>query len=760
MPVRITCGLHPICVSLLVMCSAGSTRAVPLASPDGHLTADVSVSAGRLQYAVFRDGLNLIESSPLGLTVDGVDLGNGAASIAVLSESEHNDVRPCRGVKSQAQDTYREFTLEVTRSGGGDHRLDMVWRIYNNAVAYRYIVPGAGLRTLSNEGSSWTVPAGTQQWYQNNTSYYEGLWTQGMAGTYWITVGAPVVCKLPAGTAGGYAVITEAALVGFPGMQLEPVNGSRTLRAQHFDQQSWQCPGGQATPWRVTLCSGDLNALVNSTVIESLNPPPAPELLDADWIKPGRAVWSWWLNDVTRYEDQVPYMNAGAELGFEYILFDEKWDTWSAASLDSLFRCAISKNLRVWLWKRWTTLDDPAERAAFFDWIDARNAELGVKAIVGVKIDFMNNEAQATMDWYEQVLADAAARQLMINFHGANKPTGTARTWPNEMTREGVRGLEYNSWGEYLPPAHNATLPFTRMLAGHADYTPVTFLNAKCGATSYAHQLAMAFVLTSPVTHWADQPDRYLSSPALDVIKASPTVWDETRVLEPSAIGELTLMARRNGSRWFLAAVNGNATTARTIAVPLSFLGTGSYQMVRLGDSTATQYGFDRRTGSAGSTETMSIWLRAGGGFVAMFTPADSDGDGAGDAEDNCPAAANVDQADSDGDHHGDACDACPGTPAGWAVNAQGRPLPCPADFDADNDVDQADFGALQRCLAGEGVSVPSNCLPADLNGDQVVDHEDTEVFHGCQSGPGRPADQLCTRGSLNPPGVSAEARP
>ena len=744
MPVRITCSLRPACLSLLVLCLAGSTFAVSLTSPSGHLSAGISISAGRLEYTVDRDGLPVIEASPLGLTVDNVDLGTGVAGIVVLSESEHLDARACRGIKNQAQDRYRESVVQISRSGGGDSQFQLVWRVYDNAVACRYVIPGTGLRTLSAECSSWTLPAATREWYQGSTSYYEGLWSSAIAGSYWIVVGAPVICKLPAGTAGGYAVVTEAALVGFPGMQLEPLNGSRTLRALHLDHSSWQCTGGQLTPWRVTLHSGDLDGLVNSTVLESLNPPPAPELASADWIKPGRAVWSWWLNDVTRYEDQVPYMDAGAQLGFEYTLLDEEWDTWSAANLDYLFRYAISKNLRVWLWKRWTSLDDAAKRTAFFDWIDARNAELGVKAIVGVKIDFMNNEAMATMDWYEQVLADAAARQLMVNFHGANKPTGTARTWPNEMTREGLHGLEYNSWGDYLPPSHNAALPFTRMIAGHADYTPVTFLSGKCGATSYAHQLAMAFLLTSPVTHWADHPDRYLSSPALDVIKASPTVWDETRVLEPSAIGELALMARRSGSRWFLAAVNGNATTARTVNVPLSFLGPHSYQMVRLGDSAGTQYGFDRRTDAAGSTETLSIWLRAGGGFVAMFTPADSDGDGVSNAEDNCPATADADQTDSDGDHRGEACDACPDTPAGWVVDAQGCPLPCPADLDLDNDVDQADFGALQRCLAGEA-AIPNHCAAADLNADGRTDGLDADLLQGCASGPNQPANQLCT---------------
>ena len=349
-------------------------------------------------------------------------------------------------------------------------------------------------------------------------------------------------------------------------------------------------------------------------------------------------------------------MNAAAELGFEYVLWDEHWDTWPAADLDFLLNWAKSRGVGVWLWKRWTTLETPAQREAFFGWIDGKNRALGEKIIVGVKIDFMDSESQARMAWYEATLRDAADHELMINFHGANKPTGQARTYPHEMTREGIRGLEHNILGNHLAPAHNAALPFTRLLGGHADYTPAAFLDNKLGNTTYAQQLAMAFVLTSPLTHWADHPDRYLNSPAREVIEASPTVWDETMVLEGSEVGRLAAMSRRAGSRWFVAVVNGDAANSTTLPVSLSFLNDrprswgatanggprglkpaapccrtiadsesrpGGYRAVLLGDLPSSPYGFNRSTAAVRATDTLNIWLRPGGGFVGMFTRAD-----------------------------------------------------------------------------------------------------------------------------------------
>ena len=201
----------------------------------------------------------------------------------------------------------------------------------------------------------------------------------------------------------------------------------------------------------------------------------------------------------------------------------------------------------------------------------------------------------------------------MINFHGSNKPAGESKTWPNEMTREGIYGLEHRkvvAWGEF-----NATFPFVRMLAGHADYTPVVF-GERRKETSWAHQIASAVILTSPLLVYGGHPASLLSNPAAEMIKSIPSVWDETRVLPPSEIGELALFARRSGDRWFIAAMNG--PNARTLRLDLGFLPRGNYAALIVSDQLDTDgaVGVERRSLSG----SLQISLRASGGFVIRLS--------------------------------------------------------------------------------------------------------------------------------------------
>jgi alpha-glucosidase len=680
-------------VSIFLLPSQQSSAQVTLTSPSGNVSATISVDGtARLQYALNRQGGTVLEPSPLGITVDGVDLGTEVSEISATPPEEVNRTYDFRGVKPTATDHYNKVTLTVSRSGGiGDASFIMHWRAYDDGVAYRYQILGSGTRTIDGERSSWTLPAGTQAWYQTKYPIYEGDFTTNTVPlSMWVTT--PVTCILPSdnGNAGGYAVILEGALYNYPGILVQPYNGTRNMRA-YFLGMTWEMQAGDYTPWRITLAAPTLNDLVNSTIVHSVNPDPAPELANAGWIQPGRSLWSWWAYG-THASDQDNYIDAAELLGFEYVLWDEGWDTWGDVTFNNLLQYARDRGIGVWLWRESSRLSTHQERVDFFSWIQGKNNDMGKRVIVGVKIDFMNNEGQAMMQWYEDTLADAADYELMVNFHGANKPTGYDRQYPHEMTREGVKGLEYNIWGA-VPPHHNAALPFTRLLAGHADYTPVTFWDERLAGTTYAHQLAMAFLLTSPVTHWADDPVRYLSSPARDVIEASTTCWDETVVLPQSEIGELALMARRKGNRWFLSAINGNASSSHSLNADLTFLaGQQPYDAVLLGDNTSSP-SFVRTEQRIYGNSSLSLWMRHGGGFVGMFTPVE---------------------------------------------------LKYP-DFDEDGDVDQSDFGHIQVCLTGENITPPADgCDDSDLDQDEDIDSDDLDIFYGCLSGPNVLYDTDC----------------
>jgi alpha-glucosidase len=235
---------------------------------------------------------------------------------------------------------------------------------------------------------------------------------------------------------------------------------------------------------------------------------------------------------------------------------------------------------------------------------------------VGAKIDFFDHEAKEVIDLYQAILRSAAEHKIMVEFHGANKPSGESRAWPNELSREAIRGLEYRSMN--LRSVHNTTLPFTRFLAGNADYTPVHFGDRR-RETSWAHQIATAIVFTSPLMIYGAHPQHILDNPAAELIKSIPSVWDETIVLPQSEIGELAGFARRSGSVWFVGIMNG--LTGRTIRVPLRFLAAKKYQATLVRDEIDNPGAVKIENTSATLGQSMTIRMRAGGGFVARFEP-------------------------------------------------------------------------------------------------------------------------------------------
>jgi alpha-glucosidase len=233
---------------------------------------------------------------------------------------------------------------------------------------------------------------------------------------------------------------------------------------------------------------------------------------------------------------------------------------------------------------------------------------------VGAKIDFFDHEAKEIIDLYQALLRSAAEHKIMVEFHGANKPAGESRTWPNEMTREAIRGLEYRSMN--LRSTHNTTLPFTRFLAGHADYTPMHF-GERRRETSWAHQIASAIVFTSPLMIYGAHPQHILDNPAAELIKTIPSVWDETIVLPQSEIGELAGFARRRDDTWFIGILNG--LTGRTMRVTLQFLGRQNYHATLVRDQMDQPAAVRMENVTLNRGGGLTITMRAGGGFAARL---------------------------------------------------------------------------------------------------------------------------------------------
>jgi len=601
-------------------------------SPNGRVQATVASEAGRLTWSVKFNGQQVLAPSPLGVTVDGVDYG-AADELGKVATHAVKEKFPWRGAKSEVNLRGKQARVAARNRSGGAWQLEFC--CFDNAVAWRAILPGSGARRVTGETTAWVLPAGTAAWCNPDTANYEGIherWAVNEipSGRFTNGIAMPVTLELPGG---GFAAITEADVMGYSGATLEPTGNWRLASSFRDDPKGWTMNGEIRTPWRVLMLAVDLNGLANCDVVPALCPPPDPALfprgIRTDYLKPGRCLWQWWAYDDpgTHWSKQHWFVDQAAALSCQYYLVDEGWEhtrqEWATEGktpwqrMKELCDYASGKGVGIWVWRGWTQREDrqwpgletQEKREDFF----RRCAEAGVK---GAKVDFMDNESHDRLAFYEACLRTAAKYKVMVNFHGANKPAGEARTWPNEMTREGIRGLEYNKWST-LPPGHYASLPFTRYLAGHGDFTPTTFQAKFQKGTTVAQQLACAVVTTSPILCWADKPDVYLASPVVDVIRDMPAVWDETRVLPGSQIGEVAILARRSGKEWYVGVVNG--PTARTCTLDLSFLGRGKFKADCFADAPGdgSQFAIERSVAVSDSTRTIS--LSPGGGFVARF---------------------------------------------------------------------------------------------------------------------------------------------
>jgi len=356
----------------------------------------------------------------------------------------------------------------------------------------------------------------------------------------------------------------------------------------------------------------DLNAMVNNDMLQDLCAPPDkilfPKGMNSDWIRPGRAVWKY-LNGGGEGTPEVmkKFTDGAAALGFEHNILEGFWTKWTDEQIRDLVSYSAQRNVAIWVWKHSRSLRSDTARVAFF----RRCRELGIR---GAKIDFLDHEAEEVVDLYIDILREAAKNKILVDFHGANKPTGLSRTWPNELAREGVKGMEASKLTDRA--THETTIPFTRYLAGPAEYTVMLFGERKKN-TTMAHQIASAAILSAPMLTYATHPDTILLNPAAKLIKDIPSYWDETIVLPGSEIGELAAYARRKGNRWFIAVMNG--VEPRAINISLSFLKQGVYKTVVVKDKTA-ENGVIIENKLYKPSDSIRLELISGGGFIAEFS--------------------------------------------------------------------------------------------------------------------------------------------
>jgi alpha-glucosidase len=647
----ITPSVALLLVALVVTPARGQQpRSYDLLSPDAATRVRVEVG-DRITYAVAHRGRPLLEPSPISLTLEGGrTLGAAERVRSEARRSVRDSVRPVAPVKSAVvADRFNELRLRL-----GDHDLEL--RAYDEGIAYRWVLAVGDSVTVRAEQASFVVAGQAEALVGVDTTFmthYEPVYRRVRLDT--LSGGRRALLPALISLQGGPKfAITESQLEDYAGMYLVAREGggvagefpraalrdsARNDRDVVVTQRAdWiaRTSGRRALPWRIVMIADEDRQLLVNQMVYNLAAPS--RLADVSWIRPGKVSWDWFnnlnlrgvrfragVNDETyRY-----FIDFAAKNGIPYIILDEGWyklgDLLTQApgiDVPSLVQYGAPKNVGVILWTTWSTLDAQMKPA-----LD-QFAKWGVK---GIKVDFMQRDDQKVVAYYYRIAREAAARHLLVDYHGAHKPAGLQRTWPNVLTFEGVHGLENNKWTDDVTPTHNVTLPFTRMLAGPMDYTPGAMLNAQprnfraifdrpMSIGTRAHQLAMYVVYESPLQMLADSPSEYEREPeAMEWLRAVPVTWDETRALDGVA-GSHVLLARRHGSEWFVGAMTN--LSARTLTLDLSFLGAGTWTMDAWSDGiNADRNGMDFRkeTRPVSASDKLTLTLAPGGGWVGRF---------------------------------------------------------------------------------------------------------------------------------------------
>jgi alpha-glucosidase len=388
-------------------------------------------------------------------------------------------------------------------------------------------------------------------------------------------------------------------------------------------------------PWRVLLIADNPGKLIESNIVENLNPPSA--IADTSWIKPGKSAWNWWSGAPVDTATIDRFIDFASESKLEYMLIDQGWSqpgedrlppdltkAIPALDLPEVLKRAKSKNVGVWLWASWESIQHQMDQAfpLFEKW-----------GIAGVKIDLFNRDDQTMINFYRTVAKKAAEHHLMLDFHGSFKPDGLDRTYPNVLTREAVLGEEYAKWGARVTPDHDVMLAFTRLLAGSMDYTPGGFNNVTHAdfiprgvkpmvLGTRAHQLALYVIFESPLQMVSDDPEAYNGQKDFDFIKAVPASWDETKFVN-GRMGEFVTVARKRGEEWYLGSITN--WTGREVEIPLEFLGKGDYIAEVYSDAAdadvSPKHTAIEQT-HVNASMTLKLTLASGGGAAIRFRPA------------------------------------------------------------------------------------------------------------------------------------------
>jgi hypothetical protein len=610
-----------------------------LNSPSGNLKVTVTNEEGKVFYQLFSktdtsESL-VIKPSPLGLIRSD---GNFAENLSLENRSEIKTLTEnysmVSGKQKELSWTANEVRLLFKNQEG--KQVEMVFRLFDEGLAFHYVFPGNSEEkvTVESEITGFAINEGADGWmstYQSatpwgNPGYEDDYLTvkSGTASPEKVGWAFPLLFN----DGGNWIFISEAGLdENYCGTHInqECTGGIYSVSFPEADERQGDGevhPTAKmpwAMPWRFILVGQTLNSIAESSIVSHLAEPSKIE--NTSWIKPGRASWEWWSSKGGRtVKNLTHFVDLAAEMGWEYSLVDAGWEKMPDGTIEEVVAHAAAKNVGLLFWyNSGGRRDSTARNEDFILFNDdkreqemARIAAMGVK---GIKVDFFATDKQMAIELYLKILRDAAKHSLLVNFHGCTLPRGWSRTYPNLLAMEAVRGAECYRFSAGYPEitaSYNTIAAVTRALVGPTDYTPATFSNQKYSRkTTSAHELALTLVYETGLLHLADTPESYRALPAevIDFLKNVPVTWEESRVL--AAIpGELFVVVRRNGEKWYVAGINGKKEPQEVqIELPFNL----NNPLIFADGETLSEFSIQTLNGNINS---VSVKMMPGGGFV------------------------------------------------------------------------------------------------------------------------------------------------
>ena len=652
--------LQPVLILFISsLVHAQKSKSFNITSPDGNIQLKVGAGS-KLQWSVTHQSQAIIAPSSISLKLQsGEVLGDNAQITSSKNEKVNNKIAALNYKKDTVEDNYTQLTLNCN----GDY--GVIFRAYNDGVAYRFFTKKNDSIIIQSEEADFNftddeyayIPYSNQP--HNHDKYecsFENTY-QHIKLSQFVkdTVAfAPVLVELANNKK---AVITEADLEDYPGMFLtngkiltglsgdfapyvleDKQGGHNNLQAYVTKRADYiaRTNGTRSFPWRVVVISTNDKDLLNNDMVYRLASPSRVE--DVSWIMPGKVAWDWWSDwNISHVDFKAGintqtykyYIDFAAANHIEYILLDEGWansldimQIVPEVNLQEIIDYGKQKNVGVWLWGGWLPLDKKIDEAL------GKYSKMGIK---GFKIDFMDRDDQKMVQFYYRMAKKAAEYYLMIDYHGAYKPTGLQRTFPNILNIEAVHGMEQLKWSNPDMPQFDVSIPFIRMIAGPMDYTPGAMRNGTketfrpinampMSQGTRCHQLAMYVMYEAPFEMLSDNPTTYMrEQECLNFMSNVPTTFDETVELD-GKVSEYAAIARRKGDSWYVGAMSN--WNARDITIDLSFLKDGNYEAEIFqdginADRDATDY--KKEVKQVSSKDKLTVHLSNGGGWVAKI---------------------------------------------------------------------------------------------------------------------------------------------